>query len=50
MTPIRQTWFGRVLCSLGVHQLVWGQVDREGYSFSLYGGCVRCNHSFGWDS
>lgn len=50
MKPIKQTLLGRLLCWLGIHQVVWGQVDREPFNFSLYGGCVRCNRSFGWDA
>jgi hypothetical protein len=43
---ISQTWFGRFLCWLGIHQVVSGQNEGTG---SLYGGCVRCNKTFGWD-
>lgn len=52
METIKQTPVGWVLCKVfGLHLLVWGKVSREnGLSFSLYGGCVRCNKGFGWDA
>ena len=50
MKPITQTPFGRLLCWLGVHALVWGKIERDYATFSLYGGCIRCNKSFAWDS
>lgn len=46
---ITQTWFGRILCALGLHLLVTGQIDRANGYHSLFGGCVRCNKGFGWD-
>lgn len=50
MESITQTPFGRFLCWLGIHQLTWGQIEHPYAQFSLSGGCVRCNKSFGWDS
>lgn len=49
MKPITQTPFGRFLCWLGIHQLVWGQIEHPYARLSLSGGCVRCNKGFGWD-
>lgn len=51
MKPIKQTAFGRLLCRLGVHQLVEGgrNVSSDGRSGSTWGGCVRCNSGYQWD-
>jgi len=47
---ITQTWFGKILCALGVHQIVVAYRWDSGYGGgSASGGCVRCNKAFQWD-
>lgn len=48
---IVQTRFGRLLCWLGLHLIVVGQMQNrhDGMPGSLTGGCIRCNRTFGWD-
>lgn len=49
---ITQTRFGRLLCWLGLHLLVWRTIDnvQPGYGTgSIVGGCIRCNRSLQWD-
>lgn len=49
---ITQTRFGRLLCRLGLHLLVWRTDDdvSDGYGpGSIIGGCVRCNRPIQWD-
>lgn len=52
MKQIRQTWFGRILCALGVHALVTTGDNRDewGRAISTWGGCVRCNGAWQWDN
>lgn len=51
MKPIKQTWFGRFLCALGIHLLTSATtyVPETGQPQFTQGGCIRCNHGFSWD-
>jgi hypothetical protein len=48
---IQQTWFGKILCKLGVHQLVTATFyhPESGIPTFLQGGCVRCGGCVQWD-
>lgn len=50
MKSIKQTWFGRILCALGMHLLTSAtRYTEDGTPMFTMGGCVRCNKGFGWD-
>lgn len=51
MPNIKQTRVGRILCWLGIHALITaGRRYYDNGQSSAWGGCVRCNAGWQWDS
>lgn len=50
---ITQTPFGRFLCWLGLHLVIVSHSNHDAWNNghgSTFGGCLRCNKAFQWDS